>query len=115
MLSVIEVYGFAHPLGPCAQSVPGAGPTAGPAAGTGGPVAAAVGASFPVLQRTKCPQPETGGVELPFLLSAEVTSSTIAGLMMPHDFINIIRTITRNIQQSNQNYSVTGIVDCCFC
>lgn len=73
---MIQVYGSANPLGPCAQSVPGAGRTAGPAAGAGGPVAAAVGAACSVLQRAECPQPETGGVELPALLRAEVTSST---------------------------------------
>lgn len=73
------VHGFADLLGPCAQSVPGAGRTAGPAAGAGGPVSAAVGASCSVLQRAECPQPETGGVELPALLRAEVTSSSTAG------------------------------------
>lgn len=87
---MIQVYGSANLLGPCAQSVPGTGRTAGPAAGAGGPVAAAVGAACSVLQRTECPQPETGGVELPSLLRAEVTSSTRAGLtQFPHDFTTL--------------------------
>lgn len=80
MLITIQVYGSADPLGPCAQSVPGAGRTAGPAAGAGSPVAAAVGAACSILERAECPQPETGGVELPSVLPAEVTPCTRAGL-----------------------------------
>lgn len=74
MLIMIQVYGSTDLLGPCAQPVPGAGRAAGPAAGAGGPVAAAVGAARSVLQRAKCPQPETGGVELQSLLPEEVNS-----------------------------------------
>lgn len=76
---MIQVYGFADLLGPCAQPVPGAGRTAGPAAGAGGPLAAAVGATCSVLKGAECPQPETGGVELPSFLPAEVASSAITG------------------------------------
>lgn len=72
MLTVLQLYGSADPLGPCAQPVPDAGRTAGPAAGAGGPVSAAVGAACSVLQSAECPQRETGGVELPSLLPAEV-------------------------------------------
>ena len=88
MLTVIQVYGSADPLGPCAQPVPGAGRAAGPAAGAGGPVAAAVGAACSVLQGAECPQRETGGVELPALLPAEVMWSQKAAdlLLLPHDF-----------------------------
>ena len=74
MLIVIQVHGSADPLCLCAQSVPGAGRTAGPAEGAGGPVAAAVGAACSVLQAAECPQSETGCVELPAILPAEVTS-----------------------------------------
>lgn len=73
---MIQVYGSADLFSPCSQSVPGSGWTAGPAAGAGGPVAAAVGAACSVLQTAECVQPETGGVELPSLLPAEVTSSS---------------------------------------
>ena len=69
---MIQVYGVAESLGPCARSVPGAGRSDGPAAGAGGPAAAAVGAARPVLQRAGGPQPEAGGLELQTLLPAKV-------------------------------------------
>lgn len=71
----LQLYGSSDSLGPYAKPVPGASWTAGPAAGTGGSAAAAVGVACSVLQRAECPQRETGGVELPTLLPAEVTSS----------------------------------------
>lgn len=76
----VQVHGSADTFDPCAQSISSLGRPAGPAAGAGGPVAAAVGAACSVLQRAEHPQPETDGVELPSILPAEVTSSSIDAL-----------------------------------